>query len=62
MAWFGKAKRLTGRPATVVISFAVDEQNIGDKADYVFRWAFPLGYASITGMIALIYMSIDQLL
>jgi hypothetical protein len=53
--------------ATVVISFVVDKlnrrgkQEIGDKVDYVCRWAFPLGYASITGMIALIYMSLDQL-
>jgi len=53
--------------ATVVISFVVDRLNrrgyekIGDKLDYVCRWAFPLGYMSVIGVIALVYMSMDGL-
>jgi hypothetical protein len=52
--------------ATVVISFVVDrlnrsgKKNIGDQVDYVCRWAFPLGYAMITGLIVLIYMNLDR--
>ena len=53
--------------ATVVISFVVDKQNragrkrIGDKVDYVCRWAFPLGYAIITGLIVLVFMNMDRI-
>jgi hypothetical protein len=51
--------------ATVVISFVVDKQNrvghksFGDKIDYVCRWAFPLGYMTITGLIVVIYMDMN---
>ena len=53
--------------ATVVISFVVDrlnrsgKKNKGDQVDYACRWAFPLGYAMITGLIVLIYMNLDRL-
>src|SRR5210317_13833 len=49
--------------ATVVVSFAVEKQNrsgrksIGDQIDFVCRWAFPLGYTVITGLIVLVYMN-----
>ena len=52
--------------ATVVVSFVVEKQNrsgrksVGDKIDYVCRWAFPLGYATITGLIVLTYMNMDR--
>lgn len=51
--------------ATVVISFVVEKQNrlgrksIGDKIDYICRWAFPLGYATITGLIVLLYLNMS---
>ncbi|MDG5469989.1 hypothetical protein P9J64_16850 [Deltaproteobacteria bacterium IMCC39524] len=53
--------------ATVVISFAVEKQNrsgrkgIGDQIDFVCRWAFPLGYTLITGLIVLVYMNVDRI-
>lgn len=53
--------------ATVVISFVVEKQNragrkrLGDKIDYVCRWAFPLGYAMITSLIVLVYMNMYRI-
>jgi hypothetical protein len=53
--------------ATVVISFVVEKnnrsgrKNIGDQIDYVCRWAFPLWYITITGLIVLVYMSLDRI-
>lgn len=47
--------------ATVVISFVVnglnrsDRKDVGDRVDRICRWAFPVGYTTISGLIYLYF-------
>jgi hypothetical protein len=51
--------------ATVVINIVVDKRNRAgrkaeaDRLDHMCRWGFPLGYALVTALIALIFSNLD---
>lgn len=50
--------------ASLIVIFIVDELNrsgqkiLGDKVDNVCRWLFPVGYASMTALLVLIFFSL----